>query len=135
MPEQTRIDGLHDPPGMSTLLEASSASAVVRIVIVGFLIALTSRAAGELTASIRNYAVGAATSAEPFEQVVADPDGVGHRGEGRVDRADARVKAGVDHVEVVDFVGPAVGVEHRGMLFNAPSRSAGPHRDMSFTRS
>jgi hypothetical protein len=39
MPEQTRIDGLHDPPGMSTLLVASSASAVVRIVIVGFLIA------------------------------------------------------------------------------------------------
>jgi hypothetical protein len=46
-----------------------------------------------------------------LEQVVADPDGVGHCGEGRVDRADAGEEAGVDDVEVVKFVGPAVGVE------------------------
>src|SRR3984957_6904882 len=44
---------------------------------------------------------------------VADPDGVRHRGEGRVDRADAREDAGVGHVEVVDLVRPAVGVERR----------------------
>jgi hypothetical protein len=36
--EQTRIDGLHDPPGMRMLMVTSSASAVVRMVIVGFLI-------------------------------------------------------------------------------------------------
>jgi hypothetical protein len=51
--------------------------------------------------------------AESLEQVIADPDGVGHRGESGVDRADAREEAGVHHVEVVELVGPAIRVEHR----------------------
>ena len=48
-----------------------------------------------------------------FEQMLADPDGVGHGGESRVHCADAREEAGVDDVEVVELVGLAVLVEHR----------------------
>src|ERR1700722_3131757 len=60
-------------------------------------------------------------SGQPGQDPVADPDGVGHRGEGRVHRADAREDAGVGHVEVVHLVRAAVGVEHRrGRVGAAP---------------
>src|SRR5690242_4730565 len=49
----------------------------------------------------------------PAEQVLADPDGVGHGGEGRVHRPDAGEEAGVHDVQVVQLVGLAVDVEHR----------------------
>ena len=52
--------------------------------------------------------------AHALEQVVADAQRVGHRGQRRVDGADAREEARVDDVEVVELVRPAVGVEHRG---------------------
>src|ERR1700722_11730055 len=75
---------------------------------------------------------------QPVEDPVADPDGVRHRGEGRVDRADAREDAGVGHVEVVDLVRPAVGVERRrgrvgaaadgpGLMRAAGDRDVGLH--------
>src|SRR6516165_3870312 len=54
-------------------------------------------------------------SGEAFEQVVADPDGIRHRGERRVDRADAREEARVDDVEVVDLVGTAVRIQNRAV--------------------
>ena len=49
-----------------------------------------------------------------LEEVVADPEGVGHRRQRRVHRADAREEARVDDVQVVELVGLAVGVEDRG---------------------
>src|SRR4051812_43254738 len=52
--------------------------------------------------------------AEAREQVIAHPQRVGHGGQRRVDRADAREEARVDDVEVVDLVRAAVRVEHRG---------------------
>src|SRR5215216_234757 len=48
-----------------------------------------------------------------LEQMVADAEGVGHRGQRRVHRADAREEAGVDDVEAVELVRAAVDVEHR----------------------
>ena len=48
-----------------------------------------------------------------FEQVVADPYGVRHRGQSRVHCADAGEEARVDHVQVVELVGLAVLVQHR----------------------
>jgi hypothetical protein len=55
--------------------------------------------------------------AESFEQVVADPEGIGHRGEG-ASQPRCWKPAGVNHVEVVDLVGPAVGVKRgcRGVV-------------------
>src|SRR3954451_17136680 len=53
-----------------------------------------------------------ARCAEPREQAVADAQGVGHRGQRRVDGADAREEARVDDVEVVELVHAAVAVEH-----------------------
>src|SRR5690242_16047195 len=38
---------------------------------------------------------------QSLEQMIADPQRVGHRGERRVDGADAREEAGVDDVQVV----------------------------------
>src|SRR3954462_8119746 len=53
-------------------------------------------------------------SAQAFAQVVADPQGVGDRRERRVHRTDAGEEAGVDDVEVVHLVRPAVDVQGRG---------------------
>jgi hypothetical protein len=53
------------------LLVASSASAVVRIVMVGFLIACDGERRRELTASIRHYAVGAMGIPHPVRMVRA----------------------------------------------------------------
>jgi uncharacterized hydrophobic protein (TIGR00271 family) len=60
-----------------------------------------------------------------LEEVLADPDRVGHHGQGRVHRADAREEAGVSHVQVVDLVRLAVGVEHRGRRVGAEPAGAG----------
>ena len=49
---------------------------------------------------------------QSLEEVVADPEGVGHRREGRIHRADAREDACVDDVQVVELVRLAVHVEH-----------------------
>src|SRR6188474_562458 len=49
---------------------------------------------------------------EAVDEVLADPDRVGHGGERRVHRADAGEEARVDHVEVVELVRLAVGIEH-----------------------
>ncbi len=64
-------------------------------------------------------------SAHPLEQVVADAERVGHRGQRRVHGADAREEAGVDDVEVVELVGPAVAVEHRRRRVGAEPAGAG----------
>src|ERR1019366_10787671 len=50
----------------------------------------------------------------PAQQVLAHADRVGHGGERRVHRAAAGEEAGVDDVQVVEFVGLAVDVENRG---------------------
>ena len=63
--------------------------------------------------------------AQPLEQVVADAQRVGHRGQRRVHRADAREEAGVDDVEVVELVRLAVDVEHRGRGIGAEAAGAG----------
>ena len=56
---------------------------------------------------------GVGAGAEPLEQVVADAQGVRHRGQRRVHGARRREEARVDDVEVVDLVRAAVDVEHR----------------------
>ena len=67
---------------------------------------------------------GRLRGAEALEQVVADAQGVGHRGQRRVHGADAREEARVDDVEVVELVGLAVGVEHRRRRVGAePARA------------
>src|SRR6476620_5972949 len=53
------------------------------------------------------------SSGRAFDEVLTDPDGVRHRGQGRVHGSDAREEARVHDVEVVDLVGLAVLVEHR----------------------
>ena len=65
-----------------------------------------------LGAVIRHARRSAVSSGTPMrsQQVVADAQRVGHRGQRRVHRADAREEARVDDVEVVDLVGAAVGV-------------------------
>src|SRR2546421_12658099 len=67
---------------------------------------------------------GVLRSGHACEQVVPDPQGVRDGREGRVHRADAREEAGVDDVEVVELVGPAVRVEHRrGRVVTEPARA------------
>src|SRR3954469_6560852 len=61
---------------------------------------------------------------EALQQVVADAQRVRHRGQGRIDRADAGEATRVDDVEVVDLVRAAVRVEH-GRRAVAPE-AAGP---------
>ena len=56
--------------------------------------------------------------------MLADPHGVGDGGQGRVDGADAGEEAGVDDVEVVNLVGLAVDVEHRGGRIGAEAAGA-----------
>src|SRR6185369_12471899 len=53
------------------------------------------------------------TSPEAFEQMVADPQRVGHDRQRRVHRRARRKEAAVDDVQVVDMMRAAVGVEHR----------------------
>ena len=56
--------------------------------------------------------------------MVSNPDSVGHRGQRRVDRADAREEARVDDVQVVDLVRPAIGVQNRrGGIGSEPDRA------------
>src|SRR4029450_11766829 len=50
----------------------------------------------------------------PVEQVIAYPHGVRHRGQRRVDGADAGEEARVDDVEGVDLVHLAAHMQHRG---------------------
>ena len=71
-------------------------------------------------------AVTRAAGAEPLEQVVADPQRVRHRGQRRVDRADAREDARVDDVEVVELVRSAVGVQHGRRQGRCPSGRCPP---------
>src|SRR4051794_8411022 len=63
--------------------------------------------------------------AEAFEDPLPHPHGVGHRGQRRVDRADAREEARVDDVEVVELVRAAVGVEHGARRVSAEAARAG----------
>ena len=78
---------------------------------------------GRRCADVERRAVG--LSCEPVGEVLADADGVGHRGERRVHGADAREEAGVDDVEVVELVGLAVDVEHRRRRVVAEPAGAG----------
>src|SRR6476659_11066328 len=55
---------------------------------------------------------GGAPLRDALEQVLAHADRVRHRGEGRVHRADTGEEAGVDDVQVVDFVRLAVLIEN-----------------------
>ena len=70
-------------------------------------------------------AVSFAAGPQPLEQVVADPQGIGHRRKRRVHRADAREEARVDHVEVVELVRAAVGVQHGRLRVGAEAAGAG----------
>ena len=89
--------------------------------------------AGEAAADHDDVQAGQATcsasgrrvrDAHAVEQVVADAQGVGHRGERGVHRPDAREAARVDDVEVVDLVRAAVRVEHG--LRRVGAEAAGP---------
>ena len=53
--------------------------------------------------------------AEPFEQMVADPQRVGDDRQRRVHRRARGEEAGIDDIEIVDLVRPAVDVERRGL--------------------
>ena len=57
--------------------------------------------------------------------MVADPHGVGDRGQGRVHRGRRDEEAGVDDIEVVELVGLASAVQHRALRVVAePHRAA-----------
>src|SRR6187200_1426986 len=82
----------------------------------------TSAAALTTLISVR-VAIASGGLAEPLREVLADTDGVGHRRQRRVHRADAREEAGVDDVQVVELVRLAVDVEDRGLRVRAePTR-------------
>ena len=77
--------------------------------------------------------------AQPLEQVVADPQPVGHRRQRRVHRADAGEEARVDDVEVVELVRPAVRVRAPSVSGSLPKRQvpawwATPATGISFLR-
>jgi hypothetical protein len=67
---------------------------------------------GDSVASGRVPLPGVTVSAQPLQQVLADPKGVGDDGERGVDGTDGDEEARIDHVEVVELVGLAVDVEH-----------------------
>jgi hypothetical protein len=52
--------------------------------------------------------------------VLADPDGIGYRGQCRVDRSDARKEAGVGYVQIVDIVRLAVDIQQRLLALARP---------------
>src|SRR5579885_1786476 len=54
-------------------------------------------------------------SVHPLREVIADAQGVGHDGQGRVDRTARREETAVDHIQVVHLVRFAVAVE-RGAI-------------------
>src|SRR5690242_5460798 len=62
---------------------------------------------------IATSATAAAASGEALEDTVAHSERVRHRRQRRIHGADAGEDARVGHVEVVDLVRAAVGVEHR----------------------
>ncbi len=47
------------------------------------------------------------------EEMVAHPNGVRHRSQSRVHRANAREETGVDHIQVIQLMRLAIDVEHR----------------------
>ncbi len=53
-----------------------------------------------------------ASVSQPLPQVLTHPDCIGDGRERGVDRADAWEEAGVYHIEIVEFVGLAVHIEH-----------------------
>ena len=112
----TRVMKAHDTPSGTRMMWDASVNAI-------WARAHGTGSTASTCAPVRDSAL--MPCAEPFEQVVADAQGVGHRRERRVHGADAREEAGVDHVEVVDLVGPAVGVEHRRRGVGAEPARAG----------
>ena len=56
-------------------------------------------------------AAAALVAVQPFEQVIADAQRVGHRGQRRVHRAARGEEARVDDVQVVEVVRVAIDVE------------------------
>src|SRR5262245_35047890 len=50
---------------------------------------------------------------QPFEKMIANANGVRHRGQSRIHRADAREEAGVDHIQIIQLMRLAISVEHR----------------------
>src|SRR5438132_303145 len=77
--------------------------------------AATSRPAGarQLRTGHLRRARDRAARAEALEQVIADTERVGGDGQRRVHRGARAEEAAIDHVEVVDVVGPAVDIERR----------------------
>src|SRR4030095_10655135 len=84
-----------------------------------------------LTKNLASLALGRvlAPSLDPFDEVVADAERVGHRGERRIHGADAGEEAGVDDVQVVELMRLAVGVEHRGLRVGPEAAGARLVRD------
>ena len=66
---------------------------------------------------------------EPFEQMIADPQSVGHCGQSWIHRTDAREKTRVHDVKVVEFVRLAIYIEHRALRVLAKAAGAGLMRD------
>ena len=69
-------------------------------------------------------------SAQPFDQVITHPQGVGDGGEGWIHGADAGHEAGIHHIEVVELVGFAVQIQHGTGGIGTEAAGAGlvPHR-------
>src|SRR4051794_27169454 len=66
-----------------------------------------------MSGSVRQVLRSTRARAETVEHVVADSNRVRHDGQRRVDGAAGDEEAAVDHVQVVDLVRFAVGVERR----------------------
>src|SRR6266851_2838419 len=64
-------------------------------------------------------------SPTPAGDVIADPDRVGHHGQGRVDRADTWEDARVGEVEVVELMCLAVDVRYGGQGIGAETGRTG----------
>src|ERR1043166_7076960 len=75
------------------------------------------------------WAIVSSLSFEALQKMIADPQRVGHRCQSRIHRADAREETGVHHVEVVELVRLAVGIEHRSLWVLAEAASPGLVRD------
>src|SRR5215469_11308608 len=54
------------------------------------------------------------SSGQPAPEMLSHSDGIGDGGERRVDRADAGEEAGIHYIEIIELMGLAVGIQHRG---------------------
>ena len=63
-------------------------------------------------------------SAQALQQVIPHAQGIGHRRQRGVDRGDAGEETGVHDVEIIEFVGFTVDIEHRRSGISAKAARA-----------